>query len=302
MERKGAEEVHFAPPAQAATRLKLRDLSNWTDFVVVPPGGRLPLAPAPGEASAAVTWRAQAGTVAYAERLAVWQAPLQAGAYQLRAHGLLAGRPVQRVLTAFVSVPLGQVRAGSLNGYPIGHYPRGAHTRQYQTASRAQREDAYRVPAGFIELDHATALTPVSRHYTLADFQGKDTAVGGRKYLFLDPRLVEKLERLVDVLASQGHRAGKIPLMSAYRSPWLNRAIGNVTGLSRHTYGDAVDMIVQDFDRNGRTDGNDARILLAAVTKLDRETDLTGGAAIYPPNGAHGYFVHTDTRGTLVRW
>ena len=143
---------------------------------------------------------------------------------------------------------------------------------------------------------------PVSEHYVLGDFAGKDDWVGGKKYMFLSTRLVEKLERLTTMLHASGYKCERIPLLSAYRSPLLNSEIGNKTTLSRPTYGDAADMIVTDYNGDGKADKADAEILMAAVTKLDKETSLVGGASIYRPNGAHGYFIHTDTRGQLIRW
>jgi hypothetical protein len=294
---------HFGVETGPVKRLELRHVSPWVDIVVLQPGERFPLEAASSEPTqAAITWRARGGRLAYGERLAVWTAPLQAGAYPLKGAGLLAGERVERTLTMLVTVPGSRVSQGHLNGYPIGSYPRGFTSKTSLTASRSSRSDAYDVPAGFIELNASTSDVSVSRHYRLKDFQGKDAAVGGRKYLFLDVRLIEKLERLIDSVGAQTHYKGKIPLMSAYRSPYLNKAIGNTTSLSRHTYGDAADMIVQDFNRDGRADRKDANILFAAVARLDHETNLTGGAAIYLPNSAHGYFVHTDARGSIARW
>lgn len=295
--------AHFAADTGPAKRLELRHVSPWVDMVVVQPGERFALEGAEaGGAHSAVTWRARGGKLAYGDRFAVWTAPLEAGAYSLKGAGLLAGERVERTLTMLVTVPGTRVSGGSLNGYPIGTYPRGFSHKSTWTASRSNRQDAYAVPPGFIELNATTADIPLSRHYRLKDFQGKDAAVSGRKYMFVDERLVEKLERLIDALSAQTGYERKIPLMSAFRSPYLNKAIGNTTSLSRHTYGDAADMIVQDFNRDGRADAKDAHILFAAVARLDHETNLTGGAAIYPPNSAHGYFVHTDARGSIARW
>lgn len=301
--KQGNLAAFFGDETGPSQRFRLSHVSDWVDIVVLQPGERFPLQPATvGESQAAITWRARGGKLAYGDQIAVWTAPLEAGAYPLKGAGLIAGQRVERQLTMLVTVPASRVSGGKLNGYPIGTYPRGFASKTTLTASRGARADRYTVPSGFIELSAGTADVRVSQHYNLKDFQGKDNAVGGRKYLFLDSRLVEKLERLIVALDAQPHRQKKIPLMSAYRSPYLNRAIGNTTSLSRHTYGDAADMIVQDLNRDGRTDGKDARLLFAAVAKLDHETDLIGGGAIYPPNGAHGYFVHTDTRGSIARW
>lgn len=299
----------FKPLARSARRLDIEYVSPWVDGVTILPGERFPLrALSPGGKQTAVTWRAKGGTVAYGDKMAVWTAPLEPGAYALTGTGLVAGRQMTRTLQFIVTVPTSNVKGGKLNGYPIGNYPKGFGPKTTsslaQVANRGVREDdpRYVVPHGFVELTRDTARVPLSSHYTVGDFQGKDGAVAGKKYLFVEPRLVEKLERLIATLNGAGYPCGKLEIMSGFRSPQLNKAIGNVTSLSRHTYGDAADVLAQDFNRDGKVDVVDGQILLAAVTKLDKETDLVGGASLYSPGSGHGYFVHTDTRGSLVRW
>lgn len=297
---------HARPAVPAHPRatevLGVKDLSPAIDFVTVLPGQRFPLRAinANGEPMLA-KWRADGGTLALGDHVAVWQAPLQPGVHKVTGYALLHRKVVKRTLSMIVTVPTANVHDGKLNGYPIGTYPRGFGQPAPQIANRGSR-DFYMVPTGFIELSMRNMDTPVSEHYRLGDFAGKDNWVGGHKYLFLEPRMVEKLETLIATLKSEGYHVNKIPLLSAYRSPFLNEDIGNKTTLSRHTYGDAADMIVGDYNGDGRADRRDADILMAAVTKLDKETPLVGGASLYKPNGAHGYFIHTDTRGTLVRW
>lgn len=293
----------FKPQVRSPRKLEVEYVSPWVDVVTVLPGDRFPLkAVTPGGKPVTVTWRAKGGSLAYGENMAVWNAPLEPGAYPVTGTGLVAGRTTSRTLTMVVTVPTSNVKNGKLNGYPIGTYPKGFGPKPTLVANRGSRDDRYTVPAGFVELNRKTLDTPLSRHYKLRDFAGKDSFVDGKKYLFVEPRLIEKLERLIVTLNAAGYPCGKLEIMSGFRSPALNRAIGNVTTLSRHTYGDAADMICQDFNRDKKNDMLDAQILLAAVTKLDKETDLTGGACLYPPTPGHGYFVHTDTRGTLVRW
>lgn len=293
----------FKQQGKSPRKLDVQYLSSWIDIVTVLPGERFPLKAlnAAGKA-AGVTWRAKGGRLAYGERMAVWTAPLEAGVYDISGFGLVGGRTSSRTLHMLVTVPNSNVKDGKLNGYPIGSYPKGYGPKPTLVANRGSREDAYSVPAGFIELTNENIDLNISRHYRLRDFAGKDGAVGGKKYLFLETKLVEKLERLITTLNGAGYPCEKLEVMSAYRSPQLNARIGNETKLSRHTYGDAADVLAQDFNRDKKVDVVDGQILLAAVTKLDKDTELTGGASLYPPNGAHGYFVHTDTRGQLIRW
>lgn len=288
--------------AQPVARLQLQNQSPYVDLVTVLPGERLPLRATDHAGRVlAVTWRAAGGALSQGDGLAVWKAPLRAGAYALTGTATSKGRMLTRTLQAIVTVPATNVRGGRLNGYPIGTYPRGFGAGGSLVASRGARK-GYAVPLGFVELSAATMDVPVSTHYKVRDFAGKDGFVNGKKYLFIEPRLVEKLERGIEALKHAGYRARKLELMSAYRSPYLNGAIGNTTTLSRHTYGDAADVLASDFDGNGRVDRKDGQILFSTFDKLDRETGLTGGASLYPPTSAHGYFVHTDTRGHAARW
>jgi hypothetical protein len=282
--------------------LGVENVSQAVDYLPVLPGERVPLRAVTANGKpVAATWRANGGSLAFGDHMAVWQAPLEPGVHHVTGYGLINGRTVKRNLSMVVIIPGAKVQGGKLNGYPIGVYPKGYGSTSALVANRGSR-DAYEVPPGFVELTAATVGVPLSEHYKLGDFAGKDNWVGGRKYLMVQPRVVEKLERIIQTLRAEGYPVGKIELMSAYRSPFLNEDIGNTTTLSRHTYGDAVDMLVPDLNKDGKADKADATILMAAVTKLDKAGILTGGASVYAPNGAHGYFIHTDTRGALVRW
>lgn len=290
-------------PILGAALLPVGDVPDALSYVPVLPGERVPLrALGANRRPVAASWVARGGQLAFGERIAVWQAPLNAGVHQVMGTSYLGGRAHQRVLNMVVTVPVGRVVNGQLNGYPIGEYPRGLGSAGAAVASRGQARDGYGVPAGFIELTPQNLGTPVSQHFKLGDFAGKDNWVNGKKYLFLEPKLVEKLERIIVTVRGLGGRCDGLELLSAYRSPSLNRRIGNETSLSRHTYGDAADIVCQDFTGDGKNDRADAELLMAAITKLDRETNLVGGGSIYRPGYGHGYFVHTDTRGVLVRW
>lgn len=296
--------LSLAPqPARAAAEpaVRLAGISDHLEALFVLPGERVALRTVDAASRpVSVRWTAAGASApaAAGDNLAVWSAPLAAGAYRLTAQ---APSGAMRTFSAIVTVPVGRVANGKLNGYPIGSYPKGFGRGSAMVASRALRS-SYDVPLGFIELTAATAGVKLSEHYRAEDFAGKDEAVGGKKYLFLNPKLIEKLERATAMLQERGYAVSKLQVMSGYRSPYLNRAIGNTTSLSRHTYGDAADIHAVDFNRDGRMDRADADILAGVFDELDRTTDLTGGLHLYPPTPGHGYFVHTDTRGASARW
>ena len=76
-------------------------------------------------------------------------------------------------------------------------------------------------------------------------------------------------------------------------------------------YGDASDIFIDnngdgrmdDLNHDGRVDLRDARVIEAAVDRVEREHPaLVGGCGVYAATRAHGPFVHIDTRGYRARW
>jgi uncharacterized protein YcbK (DUF882 family) len=103
--------------------------------------------------------------------------------------------------------------------------------------------------------------------------------------------------------------------MSGFRTPEYNhQGVGKRGGRardSRHQYGDAADVFVDnnesgqmdDLNHDGRVDLRDARIIRQAVDRVEEANpDLVGGVGLYRATRAHGPFVHVDTRGERVRW
>ena len=123
----------------------------------------------------------------------------------------------------------------------------------------------------------------------------------------------DKIELTVQELEREGHSVARLGVISAFRNPNYNYTGGNTEGraqLSRHMYGDAMDIYVDnghgcmaDLTGDGRVDVNDARVLARAAQKVEQtHPDLVGGIGVYAPTGAHCGFVHIDTRGFRARW
>ena len=124
------------------------------------------------------------------------------------------------------------------------------------------------------------------------------------------PHLAQLRHHLGLMLAPFPYRM--VHVMSGYRTPFYNRAIGNVQ-YSRHVYGDAADIFVDasprdelmdDLNRDGTVDLRDAKVLHEIVEGLDGGDagGLVGGLAAYDATTAHGPFVHMDLRGYRARW
>ena len=102
--------------------------------------------------------------------------------------------------------------------------------------------------------------------------------------------------------------------MSGFRTPQYNYTGGNTGGranLSRHMYGDASDVYVDndrdgqpdDLNGDGKVDAKDAKVLADAAEKVERQYPaLVGGIGIYKACCGHGPFTHIDTRGYRARW
>jgi hypothetical protein len=227
-----------------------------------------------------------------------WTAPQEAGVHCLSVRE--GGAADGTCLNLFVMVPY----AGEeeVNGYRIGQYQR----------TPLGGQAAYAMPQGLIEVTRETLGTWVSPHFQLSQFLGKQES-GYPKYLVLRTRLLLKLESVLEELQKRGVASDSLYVMSGYRTPHYNAAIGNRTKYSRHSYGDAADVFVDrdgdgrmdDIDRDGRADLGDALLIYGMVEELARATwfqPFEGGLGIYPPNPRFGPMVHLDTRGTKTRW
>src|SRR3954463_5185598 len=91
-------------------------------------------------------------------------------------------------------------------------------------------------------------------------------------------------------------------IMSGYRTPFYNKAIGD-TAFSMHQWGRASDIfldknhdgMMDDFNKDKNIDRNDAAALANFLEGLAKSGELSGfigGIGIYAATSAHGPFVH----------
>lgn len=229
-----------------------------------------------------------------------WVAPEVPGIHALAVRES-GGGGAEVLVNLLVAYPAEHVSGGALNGYRIGAY-----------RERPLRGDpAYLPPEAFVEVSAGDRDVLVSPHFTLGEFLCKQE--GDPRYVALSPALVLKLELLLEAVNKAGIPARGLTVMSGFRTPFYNRAIGNTTDYSRHLWGDAADVFI-DEDGDGRMDDlngdgvrnvADAQVLARVVEGLaaqGRPDYTVGGLASYRPNGAHGGFVHVDARGHRARW
>ena len=146
--------------------------------------------------------------------------------------------------------------------------------------------------------------TRLSEHFRLQDFLCKQPG-GYPKYVVLREELIVKLETLLRVVRRHGFDVSTLHLMSGYRTPSYNKAIGNVA-YSMHLFGGAADVIADiDLNHDHRIDKEDAVALAGLVDELEHDGDSNvtrGGVGIYNATQAHGPFVHVDVRAATARW
>lgn len=214
--------------------------------------------------------------------------------------GGVAGKPF-----SFIGVvPFGAKRGAAIDGYHVGFWPAELHS---------VRTGAYENPVGFVEVTAENADVQVSEHFKLGDFVTHDGAPLP-KYIVLRELLLDKLELVLSDLEMHGVSTQHVQVLSGFRTPAHNFALGDASGRareSRHQYGDAVDMIIDsdgdgrmdDLNHDGRVDVADVRVIEAAVNRVEQaHPELAGGLGLYREIGPSGPFAHIDVRGTRARW
>jgi hypothetical protein len=199
----------------------------------------------------------------------------------------------------------GEKIAGSVGSYRLGFWP--------EEKGRL-RSEAYENPEGFIEVTPANQDTRISEHFRLRDFLTHDQENVWPKYLVLREPLIDKLELVIQDLEDHGIPARNVQVLSGFRTPQYNLALGDESGRardSRHQFGDAADIFIDsnhdgrmdDLNGDGRVNFRDVRVILAAVERVESKyPDLVGGVGLYHSTGSHGPFAHIDVRGSRARW
>lgn len=221
------------------------------------------------------------------------------GVYILDSHA--SDRPFSFIALA----PFSAKQHGYIGGYKIGDWP---------SEDRMRTSSTYAHPIGFIRATPGDIGTPLSPHFTIGNFLTHDQGQVWPKYVVVREALIDKLELVIQELQRSGTNVTHMTVMSGFRTPQYNATGGNTLGraeLSRHMYGDAADVFVDndgngvmdDLNHDGRVDYRDGQVILAAVDRVERaHPDLVGGAGVYRATSEHGPFVHIDVRGKRARW
>jgi uncharacterized protein YcbK (DUF882 family) len=293
----------FAPEVPKASYLTdsmlsflhpLRGLSGELRYAPALPGSKV-VGAAPGGANAVIEGSQAGGFVA----------PRQPGIYEFAVEMNSARRDIEDI-SIVTLVPRSQKQGGRIGSYQLGTWPfEGGGT---------PKTARYTAPAGFIQVTPQNQTFDVSAHFELRQFLTKDQQGVWPKYLLLDPLLIDKLELIIQQLQKEGVRVEHVHVMSGFRTPRYNAGGGNTAGragLSRHMYGDAADVYVDnnrdgypdDITGDGRVTVRDAERFAAAAEKVESEhRSLVGGVGTYVACCGHGPFTHVDVRGYRARW
>lgn len=239
-----------------------------------------------------------------AESTSVLAAPRRSGIWSVAIAIGSAIRPIAD-FSVITLKPASAKRGGRIGLYYLGNWPR---------AGKASSKARYDAPSGFIEVSREQQNTLLSDHFRLRDFFPHDQANVWPKYIVVEMKLIDKLELVLAELEKRGISSSGVKVMSGFRTPQYNRSGGDPSGrasLSRHMYGDAADIFIDndgngkmdDLNRDGRVNTNDARVILQAAKRVEAaHPSLIGGLGVYPGTSAHGPFIHLDTRGYPARW
>jgi len=301
------------------------------------------------EDSATVNWGADGGELNPAIRTADhWHqkclAPKQPGRYRLRwQHAADSAVLTSEIRTArgFVTVAnshqpcstldvlvLAQAELHTRNGRTnskVNGKAIGSYLEPTQSSARRVRENAqfYQPPRYFVQLKPNTVDMPLGPDFSLGqliafkNYRGSD----GKKVYTTErhtdvfpprPELIAKLVKLRERLQQKGVKVTRFWLTSAFRTPEYNRSIGGAA-YSRHCFGDAVDLLIDedgdnrmdDLNGDGRIDRKDGIIIGNACRELELEGAVVpGGIGVYEWDSDDSVrsHVHIDCRGYVSRW
>lgn len=205
-------------------------------------------------------------------------------------------------LNVFVLHPYSEKEGEYMHGFRIGNYPKAS----------ADKKEEYSKPEGFLKIDKSLLDLNLTPHFKMEQFltnQSEELP----QFIAIKESILLKLEYFLAEVNNAGYNAETFGIVSFYRSPYFNKKIGNGTHYSRHIYGDAVDIYIDNSgnewmdDLNGdeKTDIADANLLFdlaCEFDKKDKNSALQGGVSSYKGNGVRGPFIHIDTRGVHTTW
>jgi len=274
-------------------------------FVRVLPGEAVQIEIKPKVSVTNIKWSVDGGGYLTGSGLyRLFVAPWKPGHYPVKIKARHGGTKLEAVVHVFVLVPFSRVRNGKIGSFEIGTYP---------NPKERNNSPHYQLPIGFIKVNKADAGINISENYKLGDFLAHNYSKWPQ-YVLVDEKLVLKMELATRELRARGLMKTRFKVFSAFRPPARNRKAGQAE-FSRHQYGCAVDLYIDDsgkkgwmddLNRDGRINLLDGLVLYRVVDNMEEDgllKGLEGGIGAYPGRKSYGPFVHIDVRGGgVARW
>ena len=135
------------------------------------------------------------------------------------------------LVNVFVLTPFRNGRDENLNGYRVGQY----------SDQPLRGLPQYLPPTGFINMQPGMEDIQIAPNFKLGQFICKQQPGHDPTFLLVQAHMLTKLERLLEAANDKGWEADTFYVMSGFRTPFYNAAIGNTTTSSRHLFGDAAE-------------------------------------------------------------
>lgn len=136
-------------------------------------------------------------------------------------------------------------------------------------------------------------------NFRIKDFMCKDKYYKDKSehvlIALIDKRLLYKTLELIQSLEEKGYNPEGFYIRNGHRHPTYNELIKGASK-SRHIKGEAVDIIIQDINNDGRSNQADKTIVYDLLNHQIIRNQ--GGIGRYPGSMS----IHYDVRGTRARW
>ncbi len=272
-------------------------------FASILPGEAITITITPKVPIANSHWSVQTGHLSGVGLERVYMPPYKPGRYPVTITSHYKGRKLEATIQIFSLVPFNRIKNGRLEGFEIGTYPDPREKRN---------SPYYQYPRGFIRVVKDDVNVHITENYRLGEFL-PHAYRRWPKFVLVDEKLALKLEIVTNEFRARGLMKKRFKFLSAFRPPARNKKSGQ-SEFSRHQYGCAVDMFVDDSGKgdwmddlsfDGRVNLLDALVMYRIIDEMEGKGDLKGlegGLGAYPPRRSHGPFVHMDVRGGPARW
>lgn len=232
-----------------------------------------------------------------------WNAHAKSGHYQATIRKKNNDSSASEIkINVFVLHSRSEKNGQYLEEFKIGYYPE----------IPADKKSYYSKPDGFLKIDESILDVNLTPHFKVKQFLTKQTNQLPQ-FIAIQESLLLKLEFFLEEVNKAGYAAETFGIVSLYRTPYFNKKIGNNTDLSRHLFGDAADIYIDnngdgwmdDLNGDGQSTKADADLLYDLAVKFDQKKEyaqLQGGVCSYKGNGVRGPFLHIDARGFHVNW